>query len=597
MERKYIRIPEKDFNRIFIVEDRAHWEACADVFNKATDLVLAMDLGLVKLLEQAQATVYYLDHILDRDYLETVNYELHHFLNRWYQDKDGNDVFTYQGVAAGNAFLLNILNDISYNVHFFINLYSLRNIPYQEIICAGTDPILRKWLDILYPRVKWLDKPNNNSTTTTYYFPISKWMESKIENDSLGKKIRRAGLRMFDYIGMFRDFITKKGRPAVYMQHYYPTAPIIDELKKQDDVRIIMANYSSPRNVLSERRIFYRGKRVPAAAIAANLRLFEDMPKYKWEIDGFDIAARLYEMILPRLPKLLQIAYSRIADITAFFSNKQLKLMVPVTDLWIENRLIMNYCKRNNIPVYMIINGILANNFAYDARDSDWVNSYGDLIREDYFGGAQNAVCLGDPRMDNYIGLPKKEINREDPVIVIGAGGYNPVDMNSYLAYEFDFLYDLLEILDELRKEGYKNNIILKVRANGYVSQYTQFLQEYFPGMNITVEQQAPFTKVVQLADLYISFYSQTLFEASILGIPALYYKKDQHIINRPFDGNSELVMARSREELKDKIKAFYNIDPVYNNFLNKTVLEKYIGPLDGKNTQRNVDFINSFLN
>lgn len=595
MERAFVGIPERDFNRVFIVEDRNHWNSCKPLFNEETDLVLVIDLGLMKMLEKEKIEVFYLDNILDRNYLEERNYELHHFLNKWYLDKDGNDIIVYKGVPVGSAYLLNILNDVTYNFHFFIYLSAVKVVSCREIICAVTDEVIKKWVKILFPAARFIEEVDG-SEVPAYYFPISAWMEEKMKTDTFVKKIKRWGVGLFEYIGRVRETLMRNDAPAIYLQNYHPTFPIIDELKKNRDVKVIMANYSSPVNALKERRVFYRNRTIPADIIESSLTAFKNRSFYDWKIDGFDIGANLLELIVPKLPKLLQSAFSRIEDIENYFGPQDVRLMVPVTELWLENNLIINYCKLKGIPVYMIINGLLVNNFSYDARRVDWVNSYSEAIKEDYFGGMDNAICLGDPRMDHYSNQQPKVIDRENPVIIIGAGGYNLIDMNSYLAYEFDFLYDLLEVLSDLEGEGYKHSIVLKVRENGYVSQYSRFLDEYFPHMKVRIEQQKPFKEVIAEADFYLSFYSQTLFEASILGIPALYYKKDQHIINKPFDSKSELVTAFDKTSLKEKIIAFYKKDPIYDVFLKKSVLEKYIGKLDGKNLDRNLQFINRFL-
>ena len=103
---------------------------------------------------------------------------------------------------------------------------------------------------------------------------------------------------------------------------------------------------------------------------------------------------------------------------------------------------------------------------------------------------------------------------------------------------------------------------------------------------------------VLEKTDFYISIYSQTLFEASCLGIPCLYYKKDTEIINDPpFDGYSELVTVGNVEDLIDAITDFRSGDQRYDAFLERRVMEKYIGPLDGKNGERNIDYIYYLLN
>ena len=60
----------------------------------------------------------------------------------------------------------------------------------------------------------------------------------------------------------------------------------------------------------------------------------------------------------------------------------------------------------------------------------------------------------------------------------------------------------------------------------------------------------------------------------------------------RPYDTRSELVTAMEPETLEHRIHDFYEGSAIFDAFLDKKVLEKYIGPLDGKNLERNIEFI-----
>lgn len=81
-----------------------------------------------------------------------------------------------------------------------------------------------------------------------------------------------------------------------------------------------------------------------------------------------------------------------------------------------------------------------------------------------------------------------------------------------------------------------------------------------------------------------------------MLGIPALYYKKDTEYFQPPFDGESELTTARGFGELAEAVRDFYEGSPRYDAFLRREVMEKYIGPLDGLNLERNLSFIRRML-
>jgi hypothetical protein len=250
--------------------------------------------------------------------------------------------------------------------------------------------------------------------------------------------------------------------------------------------------------------------------------------------------------------------------------------------------------KSRGIPSYLIINGLLGNAYMDEGKYATFINSYSTSIRDNYFRGMTNIYCLGDPRMDEYALSDKRVVNLVLPTITIGAAGFNSIDLNSYVAFEFDFLYDvLLAIQGVIKSRNLTTNINIKIRSNGYVEQYKSFVSEYFPLLqNISFIDSKPMKSVLEKTDFYISFYSQTLFEASVLGIPAVYYRKDSEIMDTPFDGNSELVTTYCVEELEKSITDFMDHNPRYNEFLKKEVMEKYIGPLDGKNLNRNLDLV-----
>ena len=75
-----------------------------------------------------------------------------------------------------------------------------------------------------------------------------------------------------------------------------------------------------------------------------------------------------------------------------------------------------------------------------------------------------------------------------------------------------------------------------------------------------------------------------------------IYYKKDKEFLDPPFDKKSELVTVDSVNDLKQAFLEFKQTSPRFNAFLDKSVMEKYIGPLDGKNLERNLDFIYGLL-
>jgi hypothetical protein len=235
--------------------------------------------------------------------------------------------------------------------------------------------------------------------------------------------------------------------------------------------------------------------------------------------------------------------------------------------------------------------------FLDESKYATFINSYSESMKEHYFKGMNNIVALGDPRMDLYINkYHPRVIIRKGPTITIGTSAHSIIDLNSYLAVEFDFMYDVLTALNAIKKQDPLIKIIIKVRSNGYRKQYQDFVNEFFPNIVDEIIYSAPFHKVLEKTDFYISLYSQTLFEASCLGIPCLYYKNDCEIIDPPFDGSSELVTVNNPDDLLKAVNDFLLGSDRYNLFMKKEVMEKYIGFLDGKNLQRNINYVYDLL-
>jgi spore coat polysaccharide biosynthesis predicted glycosyltransferase SpsG len=202
--------------------------------------------------------------------------------------------------------------------------------------------------------------------------------------------------------------------------------------------------------------------------------------------------------------------------------------------------------------------------------------------------------------MDQYanrLKINRKTSKNNKRVIGIGTSGFNNIDLISHTAIEFDFIYEVLSTLQEIKNENEIFKIKIKVRPNCFINQYNLFVEEYFNDLDIEIVKEVSMITFLENIDLYISIYSQTLFEASCLKIPSIYYKIDDEYLDKPFDEKSELVTVKNIKELKKAYYDFKNTDDRYNDFMKQEIMEKYIGPLDGKNTERNLKYIYSLLN
>jgi hypothetical protein len=586
------------YRHIFLVENRNMWEACPFDYDGQKDIVLTFDFGLYRQMEAKGSAVAYLDHLASVETLTYYNYETCKYFGKWYYDKEGKDIFEYRDLSFGNAFRIEIWNDITYSVRLCINLIALKKISCDKLYVGLTDRCTMNLLPKLgFKYETW--RSENDNRYCSYYFPVFKWMYERIyKADHSAKGIIKSIISSFLDLWLYLcDKLGFSGRNIkyVYVWQYHPTLRIIQQLIKDRRMTVVAAEYwkSSVKRI---RRLPIYGFFKDYKALAAGyLEKFNKTKVARWEIEGFEISDVILSEIIARIKPSLPYHLKAIDSIIRFYSDKQLALMITISDLGIVNCLMMNYCRKNNIPIYLIINGLLGELYIDEAKNATWINSYGVSIKDNYYKGMSNIVCLGDPRMDDYVNnIKRRDINRKEPTVLIGAAGFSNADLTSYLAIEFDFINDVIKACEAIIKNGSKIKLKVKVRPNGYIEQYRELFREYFDRLNIEVYDTTPIKELLKQADLYISVNSQTLFEASVIGIPVIYYKKDKDCDTPPFDLKSELVTAVTIDELEKNIRLFQDGDNVFDKFLDKKVMEKYIGPLDGHSLEKNMEFIYS---
>lgn len=600
---KRIRLKNNTYRNLFLVQNRDYWVDCPFDFDKEKDLVLSLDFAVVKLVRSTGGEAQYIDHIVNADIVEKYNYKTYEFFARWHYNSSGQDIFEYRDIDVGSSFRIEIWNDITFYVRIFLNLQELLKRINYELIYTGIDNSTVE--DILQfmniSTVNWTKTNSNRSTE--YFFPIFQWMDEKLHPRRLKYKVKVVGIRIFDRLMNFIERFkkSKATNKYVYIEKYHPTQDIIVQIKKAPNIVIVRSDFYSFSDMVrclhlpvlfsdDIKKYNYKAEKM--------IDRFVDEKSATLFIDGIDISGEVYRLILKRISPMIAKSLMIVDTILDFYEDRRLSLMITFSNIGIVNRLMINYCKKYNIPIYLIINGFLLNSFLDEAKEGTWINSYSESIKMNYFKNMDNIVCLGDPRMDKYSTLHYNSIrpDYEKPTIGIAASGFTNVDLNCYLSIEFDFLNDILNACNYLKKNGKEMDIIIKIRPNGYMQQYIEFIEEYFPDTNVKLFDSISMENFYKKSDFIISIYSQTLFEASCLGLPVLYYKNDTQFFHPPFDGESEVTTATSPDDLIQKICAFYNRDPIYDAFKDKKIMEKYVGPLDGNNLKRNMDFIYSLL-
>ncbi len=591
------------YRNVFIIQSRNYWSEHVISFDSTLDIVLTFDFWLKREIEKMGGTAYYIDRLSAPSEMQKNNFLASEFFKKWHYDKFGNDIFTAHAVPFGFSLRIEIWSEYLYYVRLRANLEQLRKLQY-ETICLGESgnsigDILREM------GMKYTSLSTTPAIKIAYFFDIHKYMHNALHARNLHNVARDFLVKIFSIGSFYCDtiFNFKNKKKSIYVQIYHPTKKIVDYLKKDTNVRVITSSLSkskSWRTYFAQRLIPIRGKaeqfEEQAYVLLNNFKV--DRSASLFLSDGTDATAGAYEVIekqiQPRIPEALQILNS----VNTYLKKQPIYLEIMIANIGLLQTIVDCVLKTNQVPSYLIINGFLGGKFCDDGKYATYINSYSESIKTHYYNNDKNVVCLGDPRMDDYINKAagQKLINRIAPTISIGSSGFNNLDLISHVAVEFDFMFDILSAFQQLKDEGSKFNLIIKVRPNGFLEQYASFINEYFPKLDVEIVRAVPIREVLDRTDLYISIYSQTLFEASCLGIPVVYYKKDEELLDPPFDKKSELVTVDTVEALKQAFFDFQIDHGRFKAFLDKQVMEKYVGPLDGKNLERNLAFIYDML-
>lgn len=594
----------KEYRNIYIIDSLDVWDSKSPYYCAESDLVLTFDLALKKRIESEGGDTFFLDHLVSNETMQKNNHLSYKFFDTWFLDQAGKDIFNYKGVSFGRAFQLEYWNDFTYYIRLYINVLVIKGTVKDHLEVVSSDKVLFRVLRehglISAKNSNCINKSESNG----FYFPISQWMNEKIRPTAFRGflfKVRGLINLLYGHLMIFVDRIKRESKKTVFVQEYHPTKEILKALRGDKEIKLLLANLSRGGRIkdhLAERVLPITTN--PSKFIDCADKLLIHLKQNKCQKlilhDGSDVTDSVYEIIESRISVCLS-GYLSILDSSISYLDKQnVNLEIMISNIGNVVTLFDCACESRNIPSYLIINGLLGPEYSNESKLATFINAYSESIKDHYFRGMSNVMALGDPRMDMYSeNTPKNIINYDSPTVVIGASGFNNVDLNSYVAVEFDFMFDVLTALSKIKKQK-SIKVIIKTRPNGYKWQYEHFVEKYFKGVVDEIVDNVAMFDVLRLADFYISIYSQTLFEASCLGVPVVYYRKDNEIMDPPFDGKSELVTVSTIDELVKAFFDFQSSNERFSPFLSRDVMAKYVGPLDGNNLQRNLDFIYDLL-
>ena len=593
---------KSDFNKIFIIDSYEFWLLTYkedEIYNKNNDLILTFDFKLKNYIEKNNGFVIYIDKIENAHVLQSYNKVVYDFFDSWYLDENNKDLFTHSGIEFGPSLKIHLWESLTFFSSMFLCLNKCKSIKHKELLVTTEFICIPEILNFLNLKFKLISNTETINIEKFYYFNINKWMNEQLYNLNLKASLHNILItiqgKFFKYFDLVHSIFVKNNKKNIFFQIYYPTETVYKKLLYDKKIKIFLERFSP---VFAFKKIIIE-RPVPLSKFSKNLKIskhlldnYKEKNYRKFFLNNSDVTGLIVKIFINKLENNLPNVLNRIDSINNFFKNIDLKLIVIISNIGLISSIIEAYAKKNNIPTYLIINGLFCIDYLNESKNATFINCYSESLYNNYFHKQQNAFILGDPRMDKYANIKKKSINRNYSNITIGTSAYDLIDLTSYLAIEFDFIYDILITLQKFSKNI--NKITIKVRSNGYLKQYKSFVDNYFKSIEIPIyfEEHKPIFDLLQESDLYISFYSQTIIESACLGIPTIYYKNDNQILYPPFNEESGLIISHDIYELQEDINHFFVSSDKFNTFLQKEVLTKYIGSLDGKNTERNLSFI-----
>jgi hypothetical protein len=593
-------IPTK-FRHIYIVDAQYNWYQVSQDYVKELDLVLTFDFALKKQIEDMNGICKYIDDLAKFEERNSENKKILSFLQNWFFNKDKEDIFRYRGISFGKALRISFWSEVVSLVRIAQSLSALQKLKFDNIYLISSDLLIMSLMKKLQLPYDVVAAPSGDREIV-YSFDIRNYMQQALDKVTFKSKLINLYFRYKTTIWLYANRVFRNNQNILFLHVYHPTLPLVNKLRSEGKAFIVSHSLTTEDCVLKflRQNVFVPDKLKKARHLSGQKLLerlnLEFDAKYVLA-DGLDLTSEMLSVITARIPNSIAKAIATIDSAFRVFDRNAYVLQVMVSSIGVVQQTLDSFFKARNSSSYMIINGLLMQRNLDEAMDADVVNSYSESIKENYFSNGSNVLALGDPRMDQYANPNFNKVNfGRNAKICIGTAAYNNIDLVSYSAIEFEFMY---EVVSEIQKEfviDATNPITVYVRPNCNLTQYQSFFRRFFPDICVKFVKGVAPRQVLCQKDLYISFYSQTIIEAAALGVPTIYHKVDREILDPPFDGKSELIVTCSKEQLNVALRSFLEGGKPFEVFLNKRVLEKYIGFLDGLNVERNIKAIHAIL-
>ncbi|MDP1808989.1 MAG: hypothetical protein Q8L35_05565 [Actinomycetota bacterium] len=562
---------------------------------------LAQEYLIKETISRADLPADYLDGLHDVTKGRELNAVLVRLSNEWFLDKDGNDIFEYQGISLGDLFCYQFYFSMLPLLRYLLCLKAAKTkYDVDEIYADDPTPLFSEVASLLELSIRPFDAPPSGVD------PVENLLAKKRARIApsdfywrhpLSRRILAAAINV---IGRIRP---RPRRKAVLIAEYGPMNAFVSRIVGGSK-RAPMIHTAGFSHIP---RVYLRGGRVllfknPGApidkAVAALIAKWDDLRNdnaiaEKFVFEDLDCWPLFHRHAGEFIRQYLGYYASQIRPAAGFLAKNNIKLLFLPFDSPPWARLLILIARRHAIRTLMVINGYLCDDNTAEGRRADSVLVYSQSIKAWQFKDSDRAMVVGNPKFEAYLGLPKKQYRKDaNQTVIVSSAQYTPFDFNSPVSFGESNIADILKILQTY--PGFK--IKIKLHPADDPAYYRFLVHDFLGYKNVEIIGDKPFIEAIQEADLYISNWSTSNLEAAIINIPVIYYKSDVLDFHPPFDGNSEMATAHNLDELKQLIDLFLAGDKKLWRFNEVDVLEKYTGLLDGRSSERIKEKIDALL-
>lgn len=278
------------------------------------------------------------------------------------------------------------------------------------------------------------------------------------------------------------------------------------------------------------------------------------------------------------------------------FKKNNIKGYLGFCDTPWEERLLVRLSQRENIPNAILINGVLSNAFFMEAKTVDTVMVYGESQKDNYFKNYQDrTIVAGNPLYESaYKRRGVKKIEHPPKRILVGTSDISPGDINCQYSSTETFLKNVNQALNSLKPE-YIFEVSLKLHP-GESREFYEWLVDRDEIKIKEILNSGNMQEILMNYDLLIINHSMAVIEASLIGIPVLYYHPAKQVLYDPFGGYKDLPSAFSAEELSQTLKRIFENKEFAHTFTDTLKLAPLTGPLDGHAKDRIMETVNNFV-